>query len=976
MTGPGRRRRGTRRAVRPERSRGVASVLSMMFLILFGSLAAAMAIASKGNLRTATAHLHVMRAMGAAETGLAVAQRRMGDAVSRFVVEKGEINADFGWKVWDGGYSAADGEVLVLPPPTGHAEFSLPTSVNQALANAHAADQNIVVIDGLAEPTIGPAPAGLDPGVYMADGWVATPAIALDATDGSPGVTPSAFQITYAPLAEAGGFVGVRAIVTGFDFDYSRNNTPLTRVVMQDFRLTKRVNQAVMSASRVMIGKNVMVHGDLGALYTGVEQVNGHPLVMKSDFEGIDGILDAKLADLYDGLLTNDVDGDKRLRVGHPIEGSGVPSGETDYNNDGEPDGAFADVTADGYVDEFDVFLKHFDASGDGKVALSAALTAGTPAQGQAPEFVGSGGGPADESLALLIDSSNPDRNRNRVHGFTDTNGNGRWDAGEPMLDIDASRTPPINRDQVLGYRDGFIDRKDLYAKVGGKLIFRVQESEWSAAQGDPMQFLEGPVRPPGGGAPVAFDASDAELPEVTAANFTNSQTALRDAADGASFEEQVAANLGVPVAQLATYVETSNNPQDPRYYRLDPDGDGDGLPDNNATAYFEKMPFSAPSYSDLYYRPVYENMIFKDVHVPGGNNGLFRGCTFVGVTYARTRTDNTHVNWTLYGKMRLDPSTRRPVPDPARTAYGDDPGETAYPPSLPPSALPPNQLVLLAASPLDKGDVTADQVPLIGNYADLPDPLLIDGLRVTDSKLFSNNLRFHDCLFVGSIISDTPGQYTNVRNKTQFTGSTRFVDRHPAPYGDDPDRNPDEGDRAEIAKSSMMLPNYSVDIGQFNSPMTQDVRLTGAIIAGILDVRGNASIDGALILTFAPIAGEGPLQDQFGNPVGNPADFNATLGYFGPDEGDAESLDPTTLPLGEGGGRIVGWDLDGDGLADLGPDEPPTPQQIADGATEVPFHGFGGIDLTFDPDMILPDGLMLPMQVDALTGTYREGRP
>ena len=45
--------------------RGVVSVLSMMFLVLFGSLAAAMAIASRGNLQTAASHLHVMRAMGA-----------------------------------------------------------------------------------------------------------------------------------------------------------------------------------------------------------------------------------------------------------------------------------------------------------------------------------------------------------------------------------------------------------------------------------------------------------------------------------------------------------------------------------------------------------------------------------------------------------------------------------------------------------------------------------------------------------------------------------------------------------------------------------------------------------------------------------------------------------------------------------------------------------------------------------------------
>ena len=58
--------------------RGVAAVLAMMFLILFGSLSVAMAIASKGNLTTSATYLHVSRAQSAAETGLAIAQRRLG----------------------------------------------------------------------------------------------------------------------------------------------------------------------------------------------------------------------------------------------------------------------------------------------------------------------------------------------------------------------------------------------------------------------------------------------------------------------------------------------------------------------------------------------------------------------------------------------------------------------------------------------------------------------------------------------------------------------------------------------------------------------------------------------------------------------------------------------------------------------------------------------------------------------------------
>jgi hypothetical protein len=212
------------------------------------------------------------------------------------------------------------------------------------------------------------------------------------------------------------------------------------------------------------------------------------------------------------------------------------------------------------------------------------------------------------------------------------------------------------------------------------------------------------------------------------------------------------------------------------------------------------------------------------------------------------------------------------------------------------------------------------------------------------------------------------------VRNKMQFTGATRFVTVHP----DDPnnaDLNPDPGDDAEIDKSSMMLPNYSVDIGTFNSPPEQDVRLHGVVVAGILDIRGNASIEGALLLTYLPVKGQGPLVDPLGNPIGNPANFNTTIGYFGPEDGDKESVNPKDLPL-YNDVPIVGWDLDGDGIADLNWDETPTQQQIDDGATPVPFNGYGRVSIRFDPNMTMPDGLMLPLQIDGEPITYQEGMP
>ncbi len=950
--------------------KGIASVLAMMFLVLFSSLSAAMAIASRGNIRTAATHIHVMRAQSAADTGLAVAAKRLKEATARFVVANSAIDAGYGLKIWNGNLSGT-GTYTVLPPVSGYSEGSTPSGIADALAHMHAADTAIVAGVGVSVPTIGGAIAGVSTSEYQADGWLFTPAVAVE-TAPSADVNPLAYSITYAPLhTSSANTTDVRVIVTGYDFNYARGGSPIARTVMQDFRFAKRVSQAIVSPSRIMIGKNVSVTGDLGARYTDVSRTNGDPMTIRSDFIGLDAQLDVRLNDLFAALKANDIDGDNRLRVGHPVEGAGIPI-DKDYDGDGKPDHAFADATTDGYIDEMDVFVNFYDKNGDKKVALSPALTAGTPAQGATPEFVTSGGTAIDDDLALLIDSQSPDRNRNGIYGYTDTNRNGKWDAGEPMLDFDATKN--VNRDQVLGYRDGYIDKRDQYGKVRGTLIFRSSKASWASAQGDLSGKLRGPIRPPAGKSAQNYGASTDVLPDLSPSTFDDSTTALKTAANGQSFAQQVADQLGVSVASLATYVETkSASSPSPRFLRLDADGNLDGRPDNWATAYYEKMPFSSPNYADWYYRPVYENMVFRDAKILMGTNALFRNCTFVGVTYVQSYASNTHRLWGEYGKLQMDSSSGRPAASPPRSIYGDDAGETNYPTMLPSSATPPNQMIMIGVPELDKGDVPSNMTGRPG-YSLLPDPLVIGGKRVVDTKLFSNNIRFHDCLFVGSIVSDSPTNYTQSRNKLQFTGATRFTNKHPdAP--DDATLNPQSDDVAEIAKSSMMLPGYSVDIGSFNSPPTQDVQLKGAIIAGILDVRGNTTIDGALLLTFAPIYGQAPFLDAQGNPVGNPAGFNTTIGYFGPADGDSESLDPNTLPI-VGGKKIVGWDLDGDGLADLGPNETPTAAQLAAGAVTVPFYGYGHIEMRLNTSMQLPNGLLLPLQVDALASSYREGHP
>jgi hypothetical protein len=942
--GKGGRARKRVASVRLDR-RGVASILAMMFLVMFSSLAVAMAAASQGNVRTAQTHLHVTRSMSAAETGLEIAKRQLELAVQRLQIDRGAVTAAMGRRLWAGTYNTAtDGQVNVLPASNGRADPLSVRGVSDALVAAHMADANLVTGPGMPTGVAEFTSTGADLTVFVADRWVRTGVIAIDADGGAAGVFPQAYQITYAPRANG---TDVRIIVTGFSgvgasgssYQWGASATdraarPVQRTIQQDFRMSKRPAHAMLSPSRIMIGKNVSVVGNLGARFTDVTQVNGDPIQSKSDFSNLnDPSLDAKLARFHQGVEQYDVDGDNRIRPAHPTESLALPGG-AELATRGWTASTFSDATRDNFVDEFDIFINHYDVDRSGDVVLSTRLTAGTPAQGRTPEFT------LDDDLAFLIDSGNADRNRNGIAGYANPADNNVIAPTSALLDTN---------DRTLGYRDGVISWRDQYGKVRGRMIFSTTSNAWATARGgtfDPV--LRGTFVPPAGQSATRFGASTTDLPIVDAAALAATQTPLQSLADGTSFEQQVASQLGIATTALATYTEAKADPTSPRYWRADLVNSY--VFSRTGRNIWEPMPFNSPSFADIYYRGRYENMTFRNVQIPLGNNGLFINCRFIGVTFVRSTGDNTHPNWTLYGAMSL---------------VGGVPA--------------------FKTDPLDKSDFlrysTGNVADGPTNYAAFPDPPVIQGTTRTgaarNTKLWSNNIRFHDCLFVGSITSDVPLAYTNVRNKLQFTGGTRFTSTHPT----EPSNaalNPDPADMTEINKSSMMLPNYSVDVGQFNAPTdatsvsgapaSQNIQLRGSIVAGVMDIRGNAVIDGALFLTFAPVLGQGPLQ-QFGSPVGNPSNFNTTIGYFGPDDGDGEAVDPGTLPL-VGGQRIVGWDTDGDGIADM-PSSEPQPA----GSTPIPFYGYGRVRVLFNPTLAMPDGIRLPLSLTPVDLTYREGR-
>jgi hypothetical protein len=786
------------------RRRGVASVLAMMFLVFFGSLGVAMAIVAQGNLRTADSALKVSRAMSAAESGLVFASKRLAKEGQRFVVRKGVIDADFGHKLWLGTWNpSTDGQVDVLPP-VGYVEAGVASGLAEAVRNAHAADGNAFSV----EPGDDARPS-LDE-----EGTVTTRAMRLIANDNRVW-----FRLVYELLD---GASVIRVTSVGADGD-------IRRTLQMDFRLNKRIEYAVLTPNRLMIGKNVLISGPLATRY-GTEPGelnpgNGDPLVMRSDFYYLHPDLDALLDAWHAAVVLHDVDGDARLRPGHPTEAQGLSL-----------DSDFVDRDGDEYVDDFDLFLGFFDENGDGMIVVDPVRAAAAGLGNLTPEFID-----IDDQLARLIDLWNPDRDGNGV--------------------VDA-------RDTMLGFNDGVLNHLDRYAKVTGRLAFGVTKASWETAHGASYQtIVHGPIRNRPDQAPASFGIPASELRLVTTDMFAESAVWFKqEAQGGASFAAQVASALG-----------------------------SGGIYTAPSLATYEPVPFGSQSSYDWYQRPVYENMTFTNVLIPKGTNALFRNCTFVGTVYIETESDCVDVNWNYTGSLQ-------------QTILAG--GGVQYSPKFP-----------------------GLQSSLGGN-------------PVSDTKPHSNSIRFDGCTFLGSIAGDTPGEYTHWRNKVQLTGATRFyLDPNDPELLAQPDAttlqsllgNLTAAQRDMLARSSVMMPGWSIDVGNFNNEQASDpeetarVRLRGTIIAGILDVRGSADVHGTLLMTFRPTPGQGPLFYD-----GQPDMFNTTIGYFGPLDGDGEGALP-----GSGG-----------------------------------FQGFGEITLRYDPEAKLPDGIPWPISVEAMPATYIEGGP
>jgi hypothetical protein len=104
-----------------------------------------------------------------------------------------------------------------------------------------------------------------------------------------------------------------------------------------------------------------------------------------------------------------------------------------------------------------------------------------------------------------------------------------------------------------------------------------------------------------------------------------------------------------------------------------------------------------------------------------------------------------------------------------------------------------------------------------------------------TSSTTSFNNVRFEDCTFRGPIVTNTP-TYTSSgwwqKNNLYFTGTETFQNNTTVP-------------------ATILAPNFNVNLGNTNPMLGEDNVLTGAIVGGIVDVRGTAQVYGTIISMF-----------------------------------------------------------------------------------------------------------------------------
>lgn len=440
---------------------GAVIVLAMMFLVIFASLAASMAIIAQGNLATADSHMKMNRALAASETGIRFINYRINLASKAVTTRAGKIDGTNAPDLW-----AALRDELIA----------------DLTGEPHLGATPAVVSGSLVIGPVSLGPSAPTFTAYLTPHPIAGENYGSDYYARPPYSTMSPAVGALTPLDAT--WVRVKVVASDGPVDANDPNDTkhrrVSRSISMDYKLDKKIRFAILSKSRVMIGQNVMIDGEIGSRFMETNLAHGHPVQMVSDFRNLSADLDADLdllrntlaeqVDVSDPSINRDVDGDNRINLSHPIESADIVNA------------AAMDKNGDGYIDDYDFFLKWYDANADGAVTNLELDTAGNASRAQLLELIDTFGNP----------------------------------------------TRP-------GYNDGVIDDYDRYAKIRGKVMMTATMADWEAgaAGGEYQGYFAGPIHPKYGDDPLTFGAVDASVHQFESTDFSAAVTSLKAVATG-----------------------------------------------------------------------------------------------------------------------------------------------------------------------------------------------------------------------------------------------------------------------------------------------------------------------------------------------------------------------------------------------------------------------------------------------------------
>ncbi len=139
---------------------------------------------------------------------------------------------------------------------------------------------------------------------------------------------------------------------------------------------------------------------------------------------------------------------------------------------------------------------------------------------------------------------------------------------------------------------------------------------------------------------------------------------------------------------------------------------------------------------------------------------------------------------------------------------------------------------------------------------------LYVDAAKSTSS--YYNNVRFEDCTFNGVIVTDTPSSLKWMNNALYFTGEATF------------------NNTSSIQEATILAPHFNVDLGNTNPVQTNNNVITGAVVGGIVDVRGNAQIHGTIISMCDTTKWSSGYVTNIGATLGDGGNETTVLGDVG----------------------------------------------------------------------------------------------